>query len=338
MITFEEIIKKHPRCFTKQSIRNQELYGSCIPTGWGNLLDELCSKIEVALAETDTKVIQKFTVTQIKEKFGMLRFSCTRLPIIEDLITEAVRRSGSTCVFCGSRGSMVRADYISPLCKQHFAKGVQQKLLDLTGESLKDAAINVEIYNSVDIFDAHLVVHADGQIEKYGMRISDFDLRFLAEMLAAISVKMNHVKFLESSEENDLFELTVEEKSIFESVLNSDHIFHSDIHNRISELSTLHEEIKILAGEMRADFGQKNLALHEKIDVLANRFQDDFVETQQLILERMRNEKEIKNFNLAYRPLFSIVHKMGLRKQNQAVIDDQCRGLDVLKNFLNTLE
>ncbi|MDO8729461.1 MAG: hypothetical protein Q7K26_06330 [bacterium] len=118
---------------------------------------------------------------------------------------------------------------------------------------------------------------------------------------------------------------------------NSDHIFHSDIHNRISELTELHEEIKTLAGKMKADFGIKNLSLYEQIDVLANRFQDDFVDAQKLILERMRNEKEIKNFNLTYRPLFSIVHKMGLRKQNQAVIDDQCRGLEILKNFLNPL-
>ncbi|MDO8729462.1 MAG: hypothetical protein Q7K26_06335 [bacterium] len=211
MITFEEIIKKHPRCFTKQSIRNQELYGSCIPTGWGNLLDELCSKIEVALAETDAK----FSVTQIKEKFGRLRFGATRLPIIEDLINDAIRRSAFTCTACGSRGSPAQiGGYLSPLCPHHFSEGVRNKLLDL----IEDAAIEVEIYNSAGIYVAHLFVLDDR--EKYEMYISDLDLRLLAEMLSAISIKMDHVKFPASDEDNDLIELTAEEKSIFESALS----------------------------------------------------------------------------------------------------------------------
>lgn len=219
MITFEEIVKKYPRCFSKQSIRSQELYGSCIPTGWGNLLDELCSKIEVALAETDAK----FSVTQIKEKFGRLRFGATRLPITEEFINDAIRRSAFTCTACGSLGSPSQiGGYLSPLCPQHFAEGVRNKLLDLTGEqSLKDAAIEVEIYNSAGIYVAHLFVLDDR--EKYEMYISDLDPKLLAEMLSAISIKMNNIKFrgLDDAEnENDLIELTAEEKSIVESVLS----------------------------------------------------------------------------------------------------------------------
>lgn len=117
---------------------------------------------------------------------------------------------------------------------------------------------------------------------------------------------------------------------------NSVHIFHSEISNRISELSKLHEEIKILAGEMKADFGKRNLSLYEKIDVLCNIFQDDFVETQKEILDRKRREIGTNIFYLAYRPSF-YCSKKGLREQNTAIIESQHRGIEILKNFLNPL-
>lgn len=53
------------------------------------------------------------------------------------------------------------------------------------------------------------------------MYVSGTDVGLLAEMLAAISVKIDHVKFREADEENGVLAINAEERSIFDSALSN---------------------------------------------------------------------------------------------------------------------
>lgn len=68
--------------------------------GWFQLIWNLCEEIEAAL-KSDPVV--GFKVTQVKHKFGTLRFYVADgNPFIWDAIEQACERSGTTCENCGS--------------------------------------------------------------------------------------------------------------------------------------------------------------------------------------------------------------------------------------------
>lgn len=74
--------------------------------GWYNLLDKLFSDI---VKICDEKNIEIPKVTQIKEKFGSLRFYVgATTEEIHQLIGEAEAESYVTCEVCGSPGSIVK--------------------------------------------------------------------------------------------------------------------------------------------------------------------------------------------------------------------------------------
>ena len=69
--------------------------------GWFLLLWELCNNIKATNPPND------FESTQIKEKFGTLRFYTTRsIPEIDKLIDYAETESGKVCDWCGKDGTL----------------------------------------------------------------------------------------------------------------------------------------------------------------------------------------------------------------------------------------
>jgi hypothetical protein len=100
--------------------------------GWYKIIDELSNKIEMF---NNLKVGVKITATQVKEKFGTLRFyhdfvfetedkklTDTIYNIVDDLITIAEWKTEHTCEVCGERGELRNDSWIRCLCEKHAKK------------------------------------------------------------------------------------------------------------------------------------------------------------------------------------------------------------------------
>lgn len=87
--------------------------------GWFNLLWDLSSKLEaliVALGPTEYPVC----ASQVKEKYGTLRFYMTRsTDEMEELISKAEALSAKTCEICGNDGEVVGETWFSARCEEH---------------------------------------------------------------------------------------------------------------------------------------------------------------------------------------------------------------------------
>ena len=124
MITYKELIKKHYILQVKWvDILNPkkmfypfEGFGIECGKGWYGILDKLCTKIEAYL-DKNSKEKEYFYITQIKEKFGGLRFYTSYHFIkIERYIREAEDECYKTCEICGQPGKCNRSGWLSTLC------------------------------------------------------------------------------------------------------------------------------------------------------------------------------------------------------------------------------
>lgn len=91
------------------------LIWSDLPEGWYALADGLCASIEKELTDEQR---HGFYVTQIKEKFGTLRFRCggTATAKVKKMIAYAEEESASICMECGDAGRSRHVDWIATLC------------------------------------------------------------------------------------------------------------------------------------------------------------------------------------------------------------------------------
>ena len=99
-----------------------------IPEHWGKYVD--CGKgwwpILVKLDQDIAKLAPDYTIAQVKEKFGGLRFYIDKLPgvlnanPVWDLIEAAEAESLATCEYCGAEPakSYVRHGWIGTLCEE----------------------------------------------------------------------------------------------------------------------------------------------------------------------------------------------------------------------------
>ena len=73
-------------------------FGFQCDDGWANLLVELCEKIQRHLDTLNAEQAQAVFATQVKEKYGTLRFylSCHD-DVLQELISNAERQSANTC-------------------------------------------------------------------------------------------------------------------------------------------------------------------------------------------------------------------------------------------------
>jgi hypothetical protein len=92
----------------------QVIYMEC-DGGWKSLVDPIVARIQ----ETGGRV------DQIKEKYGTLRIYYTPGEeewddTIDNMISEAERKSASTCEICGQPGSLLyKHGWYKTLCKKH---------------------------------------------------------------------------------------------------------------------------------------------------------------------------------------------------------------------------
>ena len=87
-----------------------------MPDGWRIAFGEqMCQEITDALIEID--YLEKYRITQIKEKYGMLRwydFGASRK--IYDIISKYEGISQVTCICCGKPATQITTGWISPYC------------------------------------------------------------------------------------------------------------------------------------------------------------------------------------------------------------------------------
>jgi len=86
--------------------------------GWFTLIDELCTTIERILID-DPELARDFIVTQVKEKYGSLRFYTSPTPdVIFWLVEFAEAMSATICDSCGNPGKPNSGGWIRTLCEK----------------------------------------------------------------------------------------------------------------------------------------------------------------------------------------------------------------------------
>jgi len=99
-------------------------FGFECSNGWFDLVWKLCIDIENALGRERTKSSKcNFEVTQVKEKYGGLRFDgMGGTEETVDLIEKAENKSYTICEICGQKGELRVGPYIQTLCDKHYKR------------------------------------------------------------------------------------------------------------------------------------------------------------------------------------------------------------------------
>jgi hypothetical protein len=104
----EELISINPKIFGHLP------FGFECGDGWFELLKELITNISKVLEDKDLDIYEHcpFTVTQVKEKYGTLRFYTTWITDeVEKLIDLAEVKSSITCEVCGKSANLFKDGY-----------------------------------------------------------------------------------------------------------------------------------------------------------------------------------------------------------------------------------
>ena len=121
-VNTKKLVESFPRIFPAQ------LFSFECSDGWFDLLHNLCADIDNECTKLGLSNDQWTQATQIKEKFGGLRFYVTSCAhSIHDLIEAAEEKSLVTCDVCGLPGTIRRGGWIRTLCDTCEALSNKQK-------------------------------------------------------------------------------------------------------------------------------------------------------------------------------------------------------------------
>ena len=133
--------QKYPLTLGKPTERTcYSLFGLEINPGWYPLVEDLIAKIEGHLAEKQALGLldpdYPFSVFQIKEKYGTLRFYVSAADdTIFQWIHEAERKSASVCEMCGADGKLCGSSWLHTLCEScRTANGIDPLNTQLWGD------------------------------------------------------------------------------------------------------------------------------------------------------------------------------------------------------------
>jgi len=113
----KKLVEKYPKIFSQKDLPpNQSLmcFGFECGDGWYDLLDDLCGKIQAYVDEGNYSQIE---ATQVKEKFGTLRFYINGGDdYIWDVIEKAEVDSAHICEQCGAPGKVRGKGWLFTMC------------------------------------------------------------------------------------------------------------------------------------------------------------------------------------------------------------------------------
>jgi hypothetical protein len=109
----KDFVKLCPLLYNK--IRPNRIF---FDSGWDNLVKDVSIKIEKIIEKMPEEVQSNFYATQIKEKFGSLRFYMSNsTEEIDQLIKEAERKSVEICECCSRPGTIKPSPWLKCLCE-----------------------------------------------------------------------------------------------------------------------------------------------------------------------------------------------------------------------------
>lgn len=118
----KKLVEKYPKIFANRNgdMRTTAMYwGFECDDGWYWLIDNLCNSIQTYIDNNPHLEITQVIATQVKEKFGGLRFYITGGDdIIEGMIWLAENMSFNMCEKCGNKEnvSQTASGWIKTLC------------------------------------------------------------------------------------------------------------------------------------------------------------------------------------------------------------------------------
>jgi hypothetical protein len=112
----EYLCKTYPKMFVQRHMSEMDTcmcWGFACGDGWFNILDQLCGNIQhhIDWKNREEETVTQVVVTQVKEKFGTLRFYYNGGDaFIDGLVVMAESMSGVTCEECGSTAKTSNVD------------------------------------------------------------------------------------------------------------------------------------------------------------------------------------------------------------------------------------
>lgn len=115
----EQLYEKYPKIF------QDHRWGIAVDVGWYNILNTACSAIQSHIDHKHKTgvTVPQVVASQIKEKFGTLRFYYDGGDeYVSGIITMAENMSAVTCEQCGSPGELRNTGWNATLCEEHYAE------------------------------------------------------------------------------------------------------------------------------------------------------------------------------------------------------------------------
>lgn len=121
-MTNRELVETYPfliprNVWTDEIIDNEDEFTvlDMMPEGWRKAFGEqMCAEIKDALTESE---LRDYRVTQIKEKFGTLRwYGNFYTEPLRDILARYEEKSMWTCIQCGAPATRVTTGWIAPYC------------------------------------------------------------------------------------------------------------------------------------------------------------------------------------------------------------------------------
>jgi len=120
------LCKKYPLIFAQRNMpmtQTAMCWGFDHDNGWFNILNQLCMQIQghIDWQNRETEVIPQVVATQVKQKYGTLRFYYSGGDeVIDGMVRMAEAMSAVTCEVCGDVGK-VRNDnaWVYTSCDKH---------------------------------------------------------------------------------------------------------------------------------------------------------------------------------------------------------------------------
>lgn len=121
----EELCRKYPQIFCNRHApmtQTAMCWGFDCGDGWYNIIDAVCVMIQnhERNNKLNNVVMPPVIATQVKEKYGTLRFYYTGSDnYIDGVVAMAEYMSGVTCETCGAPGEIREDGWIRTLCDEH---------------------------------------------------------------------------------------------------------------------------------------------------------------------------------------------------------------------------
>lgn len=116
----EILFQRYPEIFAERHLSMDQTamcWGIAIGDGWFDLLDVLCTQLQ---QETDKLGGPQIVATQVKEKYGALRFYVRESNERQDLLIDfAEALSERICDVCGSPGVLRTSGWQATRCDNH---------------------------------------------------------------------------------------------------------------------------------------------------------------------------------------------------------------------------